>query len=417
MGIFSAADILLPKAQYREKFAVVACDQYTSQPEYWEEVSRLVGESPSALKMIVPEAYLNTGDIHARINAVNQEMDKALDSGVFEEIPDSFIYIERQLRDGGVRRGLLGKLDLKYYDYHKYSKTPVRATEATILDRIPPRVAVRENAPLECPHILILIDDETDQIMNTARQAAGEKAPLYDFPLMMDSGSVRGWRIARENAAALEEALSSLENPQRFSEKHGAKAAPLIYAAGDGNHSLATAQECYHRLCEKYGEEQMENHPARYALVELVNLHDASLAFEPVHRVVFDVDRVHFLGKLTEMLQLGESGTQQFTYLRDGTAKTVHIGMPTTNMTVGSLQDFIDDYTCEFGGRCDYIHGEDVVRELSHRSGTIGFLLPAIDKSEFFKTVILDGSLTRKTFSMGNAYDKRFYLECRRIRK
>lgn len=418
MQIFSPADVLLPKVRYRERFAVVACDQYTSQPEYWEEAARQVQDVPSALHLIIPESGLSSGDVQGRIAAIHETMRQYLKDGVFDLIPHSYLYIERILRDGRVRRGLIGKIDLKAYSYEAGSTLPVRATERTVLERIPPRVAVREGGALESPHVMVLFDDPEDTILAPLAKGRAGMDKLYDFPLMADSGSLSGWRVDGRHAAELEAALDALAEPGRFAQRYGISAPPLVFAVGDGNHSLASARECYSRLCRKHGEKAMENHPARYALVELVNLHEPSLDFEPIHRTLFDIDRRHFLQQMEKVLQTkapAPKGAQSFTLVEDGKHIPMGIGNPTANIAVGSLQGFLDAYIQQFGGHCDYIHGDEVVAELSRAPGCLGFLLPPIDKNAFFKTVLIDGALTRKTFSMGHAWDKRFYLECRKI--
>ncbi len=414
--IFSPADILIPREELREQFAVVACDQYTSQPEYWKEVERIVGDAPSAYRMILPESALEERGVEERIERTGRFMRQYLRSGVFDKIPDSYVYVERTLRSGAIRRGLVGKIDLTAYDFSKHSASPVRATEATVLERIPPRVQVREAAALEMPHVMLLIDDREDSVIGPVRARRGSFTPLYDFPLMMDSGRVAGWRVDAFGTADIDRALAALADPEAFHERCGAKAAPLVFAVGDGNHSLASAKEHYRRLCEEAGE-PLPDHPARYALVEVVNLYDESLEFEPIHRVVYDVDRRHLEGRLHDILCVGEEGKQYFEFVRDGIREKMVIGAPTSAMTVGTLQEFLDEYTAEFGGHCDYIHGEDVVEKLSKQPNTLGFLLPPVDKEELFRAVIQDSVLTRKTFSMGNAWDKRFYLECRSIQR
>ncbi len=300
MKAFKRADVLLPKEEYREAFAVVACDQYTSEPQYWEQVARLVGDSPSAYHIIVPESYLGRGGVEERIASVNAEMERYLESGVFEELSDCYIYVERTLRDGKVRRGLIGMIDLKEYDYNRGSQSLIRATEATVLERIPPRVAVREHAALESPHVMILFDDREDRVFSQIEPRRLQK--LYDFPLMMDSGAVRGWKVDEDTASRLDRALDAFADPTAYAQKYGVPGSPLALAVGDGNHSLATAKECYRRLCEQHGEAAMEHHPARYALVELCNLHDPSLEFEPIHRVVFGVEPERFLAEMRRSL-------------------------------------------------------------------------------------------------------------------
>ncbi|WP_195283211.1 DUF1015 domain-containing protein [Harryflintia acetispora] len=414
MKAFKRADVLLPKEEYREAFAVVACDQYTSEPQYWEQVARLVGDSPSAYHIIVPESYLGRGGVEERIASVNGEMERYLESGVFEELSGCYIYVERTLRDGKVRRGLIGMIDLKEYDYNKGSQSLIRATEATVLERIPPRVAVREHAALESPHVMILFDDREDRVFSQIEPRRLQK--LYDFPLMMDSGAVRGWKVDEDTASRLDQALDAFADPTAYAQKYGVPGSPLALAVGDGNHSLATAKECYRRLCEQHGEAAMEHHPARYALVELCNLHDPSLEFEPIHRVVFGVEPERFLAEMRRSLCGGGEAVQRFEVVHGKERETVEVARPGSNMEVGTVQEFIDGYLAQYGGRVDYIHGEEVAAGLARQPGNVAFLLPPIDKNELFKTVILDGALTRKTFSMGHACDKRFYLECRRIK-
>lgn len=414
MKAFKRADVLLPKEEYREAFAVVACDQYTSEPQYWEQVARLVGDSPSAYHIIVPESYLGRGGVEERIASVNGEMERYLESGVFEELSGCYIYVERTLRDGKVRRGLIGMIDLKEYDYNKGSQSLIRATEATVLERIPPRVAVREHAALESPHVMILFDDREDRLFSQIAPQRLQK--LYDFPLMMDSGAVRGWKVDEDTASRLDRALDAFADPTAYAQKYGVPGSPLALAVGDGNHSLATAKECYRRLCQQHGEAAMEHHPARYALVELCNLHDPSLEFEPIHRVVFGVEPERFLAEMRRSLCGGGEAVQRFEAVHGKERETVEVVRPGSNMEVGTVQEFIDGYLAQYGGRVDYIHGEEVAAGLARQPGNVAFLLPPIDKNELFKTVILDGALTRKTFSMGHACDKRFYLECRRIK-
>lgn len=414
MKAFKRADILLPKEKYREGFAVVACDQYTSEPQYWEQVARLAEGSPSAYHIIVPESYLGRGGVEERIASVNAEMERYLESGVFEEYQDCYIYVERTLRDGKVRRGLVGMIDLKEYDYNKGSQSLIRATEATVLERIPPRVAVREQAALESPHVMILFDDREDRVFSQIEPQRLQK--LYDFPLMMDSGAVRGWKVDPDTAKRLDRALDAFADPTAYAQKYGVSGSPLALAVGDGNHSLATAKECYRRLCEQHGEAAMERHPARYALAELCNLHDPSLEFEPIHRVVFGVEPERFLAEMRQKFCGGGEAVQRFEVIHGQERETIEVTRPGSNMVVGTAQGFIDSYLAQYGGQVDYIHGEEVAAGLARQPGNVALLLPPIEKNELFKTVILDGALTRKTFSMGHACDKRFYLECRRIR-
>ena len=414
---FYPGEILLPNCPL-ETWSVVACDQYTSQPEYWRKVEELVDGKPSAAELIFPEAFLEKVDFNEKIAQINESMRDYLQRGLFASYPDSMIYVERTLHNGMVRRGLLGLLDLEEYDYRQGSASLVRATEGTVLARIPARVRIRENAPLEMPHILVLIDDAEQTVLEpvAARRASCQK--LYDFDLMMDGGHVSGWRVDRGLYAVVADALSALADPAAFAARYQTPDAPvLLYAVGDGNHSLASAKECWENIKEFLSPAERETHPARYALVELNNLHDPSLRFEAIHRAAFVPDGDGLVAEF-EQYAASRQGSEppQTVYLltREG-ERAVTIAHPERTLAVGSVQEFLDDYLDKWPGRVDYIHGEEVVRELVQK-GAVGFLLPAMGKQDLFKTVICEGALPRKTFSMGEACDKRYYLECRKIR-
>lgn len=416
---FKPGDILLPNDLDFSKWSVVACDQYTSQPEYWQEVENYVGDAPSTLKITLPEIYLEKEGVEVRIDAINHTMDEYINSGFLKTLCEKYIYVERTQKNGVVRHGLMGVVDLECYDYRKGSQTLIRATEGTVLERIPPRVRVRENASLELPHIMLLIDDAERTVIEPIVARKADLPSAYSFSLMQDSGSIKGYFVDDAGTQAIDEALCKLADKKFFKEKYNVSddKGVLLFAVGDGNHSLATAKECYERLKTKLPKEQCENHPARFALVELTNVHDEALEFEPIHRVVFDVDPEHMIAELSNFYELGTTGGQEFTYITGGKRETVHVMNPPTNLAVGTLQKFIDTYLEKNGGRVDYIHGDDVVEELSNNSKNIGFLLPNMAKGDLFQTVILDGALPRKTFSMGHAYDKRFYLEARKIKE
>lgn len=414
--VFQPGNILLPAREAMPKWSVVACDQYTSQPEYWDVVARTVGDAPSALHVTLPEIYLEGRDVDARIDAINRTMRQYLASGVLHELHGKYIYVERTQRDGVVRHGLMGVVDLECYDYRKGSQSLIRATEGTVLERIPPRVRVRQNAALELPHIMLLIDDAQRTVIEPLLEEKARFETAYDFPLMQDSGALTGYIVDDAAQARIDAALRALADPAAFHEKYHVPEdkGVLLFAVGDGNHSLATAKECYEQLKKTLSPEQAQAHPARWALVELTNVHDAALQFEPIHRVVFDVDPAAMMAALADYYTLSDEG-QAFTCVFGGKKQTVHVKNPPSNLAVGTLQAFIDAYLAEHGGRVDYIHGEDVVESLAREPGNIGFLLPPMAKEELFPTVILDGALPRKTFSMGHAYDKRFYLEARSI--
>lgn len=415
MKTFRTADILLPKydSEQMKKWAVVACDQYTSQPDYWEDVAALTGGTPSALDLILPEAFL--GETEQRIPKINAKMSELLDSGFFSEHKDCFVLVKRTQADGRLRAGLVGAIDLEDYDYAKGSKSLVRATEATVAERIPPRVKIRVNAPLELPHIMILIDDINNTVIEPLLDK--ELPQLYDFDLMKNGGHIKGFKVDRETAKSVSDALNRLADKKAFNARYGlTDEEVLLFAMGDGNHSLATAKECYE---QKKRENSPDAELARYALVELVNLHSPALEFEAIHRVITGADSDDLIAKMTEALGLteDEGAGQRFTLINGGKTREFGITKPTSNLTVGSLQTFLDEYLSHNSGEIDYIHGEDTVRDLCKNGSAIGFLLPSMKKSELFPTVIKDGALPRKTFSMGHAHDKRFYVEARRIRK
>ena len=418
---FFPADILLPQVSKMEKWPVVACDQFTSQPEYWENAEKIVGDAPSALRLVLPEAYLNSAEVNRRIAAINASMEGYLADGVFKTLPDSLIYLERTQSDDRVRHGLIGCIDLEQYDFTPGSGALIRATEGTVLERIPPRVRVREHAPLELPHVMLLIDDPNGTVIEPLAGETGRMETLYDTELMLGGGHVKGWRLTDEQMSRAAAALNALKSPEVMAEKYGmVGAAPLLFAVGDGNHSLATAKACYEKLKKETPEAQWASLPARYALVEVVNLHDDALTFEPIHRVLFHVDGQDLWAAFRAFYPAAHTGA--------GTGHTVEVcgqGLdgvwtvpaPSAQLAVGTLQAFLDDY-CKRRPEVeiDYIHGDDVARKLGSQPGNLGFLLPPMGKDQLFRTVMADGVLPRKTFSMGEAQDKRYYLEARKIR-
>ena len=415
-NVFMPADILLPKDKSKmTEWSVVACDQYTSDRDYWERVEKTVGDCPSTLKITLPEIYLEDGDVEKRIAKINETMKEYVEKGVFEEHKNCYIYTERTLANGKTRKGIVGKVDLEKYDFSKGSQSEIRATEGTVLERIPPRVKIRENASLELPHIMVLIDDAENSVIKEAEKAT---EVCYDFDLMENGGHIKGKLIDGNGDVAkkIDEALASLESEEVFAKKYGISGRkPLPYAVGDGNHSLATAKTCWEEI-----KKTDPNSPARYALVEIVNLHDSSLEFEAIHRNVFEVSPEKILSELEEYFDCKPqntpfekiNGRQYFTFLTDKNDYYFEIKNPTKNLAVGTVQEFIDSRNY---GKTDYIHGEDVVRKNLSET-TVGFLFDTMEKEELFPTVIKDGALPRKTFSMGHAHDKRFYLEARKIK-
>ena len=417
---FYPADILLPKDVDMTKWAVVACDQFTSQPEYWQAVEDTVGNAPSTLRLILPEAKLNDPDVEQSIADINSTMEQYLESGVFQTLSDSLLYMERTQSDGKIRHGLIGMIDLEQYDFTPGSGALIRATEGTVLSRIPPRVRVREHAPIELPHVMLLIDDPDRTVIAPLTAASGEMEKVYDFELQQGGGHLRGWKLTDIQMDGVAAALEGLCTDAEMQKKYGLSGAvPLLFAVGDGNHSLATAKQCYENLKKVTPESQWGTLPARYALVEVVNNHAHALQFEPIHRVLFGVQPDQVLEAFKSFYPEAYEGRGEGHVIAYTCAE--HTGFltvpnPKVQLAVGTLQTFLDAYVQEYGGEVDYIHGDDVTDELGAKAGNIGFKLPAMGKEQLFKTVMTDGVLPRKTFSMGHAQDKRYYVEARRIK-
>ncbi len=394
---FSAADILLPKSDFTA-WATIACDQYTSEPEYWDRVKAAAGDKPSAFNLVLPEVYLS-GDNSAYIDKINKNMQSFIDGDIFETYNDALIYIERIQSDGKCRRGVVGKIDLGAYDYHSGTNAEIRATEQTVLSRIPPRVEIRKNAPLELPHVMLLFDDIKDVIFSYLAENVGEFKKLYDFNLMCDAGSIKGYLL---NDIAKEFVLKALDELKEQNDG-------FLFCVGDGNHSLATAKECY---AINKGE------AARYALTEIVNIHDTALEFEPIYRVLFGVEPESLINEFVAACGGEYSGPDAQKYLCVYGQNNREISVkPTAKLAVGTLQAFLDEHIKNNSGvEIDYIHGEDSLKKLASRQNALGFIFDGMQKSELFGAVTADGSLPRKTFSMGHADDKRFYIEARKIK-
>ena len=412
------ANILLPKDVDMTKWSVVACDQYTSEPEYWKEVEKEVGSSPSTLNLILPELYLEDTDVEDRIKKINKTMEEYLDESMFNEYKDTMIYLDRTQKDGKVREGLMAMVDLEDYSYEKGSQTLIRATEKTVIERIPPRLKVRENASLELPHIMILIDDEKKNIIESLKDKVTSEDVVYDFDLMENGGHIKGYKLSDEVINGIESGLESLMDKDYFEKKYNVKnKGVLLFAMGDGNHSLATAKANYENLKKTMSEDEYLNNPARYALVEVVNLHSPALEFEPIHRVIFNTDVNNLIEELYKYYDINEDGDgEYFELVTKDFDKRLYISNPKSNIAVGSIQMFLDDYLKDHSGKLDYIHGDETTRSMGSEEGNVGILFEAMPKEELFRTVILDGALPRKTFSMGHSYDKRYYLEARKIK-
>ena len=412
MSAFSRADILLPKLDHLEDWAVVACDQYTSQPEYWARVDARTAGKPSTRHLILPEAELNAPGVQEKVAAIHAAMDDYLANGLFETFAQSYLYVERSLNSGAVRRGVVGCVDLEQYDYLPGSQSQIRATEGTVLERIPPRKQVRQGAALELPHVLLLCDDEADQILSPLAAKKDQFRKLYDFDLMEQGGRIRGYLLPEDEAAALDKRLERYcaASPERYQDLRGT---PFSYAVGDGNHSLATAKACYEALKAEHPGEDLSQHPARWALCELENLHDPALEFEPIHRVVTGAEPQALLSALEA--QCGAETGFPITVITLAGERKLFLDKAKGELAVGVLQSFLDAYLADHPGSIDYIHGADVTRRLAQAPDAVGFLLSAMEKRQLFRGVVADGVLPRKTFSMGSANEKRFYLEGRRI--
>jgi hypothetical protein len=414
-----------------QKWAVIACDQFTSEPQYWADVKQFVGNAPSTLNLIFPEVYLDQSDASERITAIGLAMNDCLQSGTL--VPhEGLIYVERSVA-GKTRHGVMLCLDLECYDYQAGSASLIRATEGTIVDRLPPRIKIRQDAALELPHILVLIDDPQHSVIAplTAAKAGFER--LYDFELMQGGGHLNAFAVDAESENRVVQALRALAQPQTFAAKYGVgqDLPVLLFAMGDGNHSLATAKAIWEKKKPLVG----MDHPSRFALVEIENVHDQGLQFEAIHRLLFGCKKdilnelKNTFGadfKYTEvasadaMMQRVDSarGTRQAIGLIGGGQQfgVIEIDHPRCNLPVGTLQTFLDQFLQDAGAQTlDYVHGADVLKRLALQAGNAGFYFAGMHKSDLFKTVILEGALPRKTFSLGQASEKRFYMEARKI--
>jgi hypothetical protein len=440
----SVPELYLPGAgvDYR-KWAVVACDQYSSEREYWEELDREVDGAPSTLRLIFPECYLEDGDKDLRIATIQTTMQEYLEKGILVPKGHGCMLVERATPfEKKPRLGLVLAVDLERYQYGKDSKSLIRPTEGTIVERLPPRMAIRRGAPLELPHIMILIDDPARTVIEPLYQKRQYFERVYDFDLLKNSGHVRGWFIKEEPVfEQIAEALERLGDPEAFRAKYGEDEV-LLFAVGDGNHSLATAKAIWEETKASYaerpgGEAMLASHPARYALVELVNLYDEGLPFHPIHRVLFNIEAQDFLGTLAEagaeiqyvsdaaqafaMVDAAGTGNvasavHRFAFVAENRAGTITFRKPKARLAVATIQEYIDAYRKghpDVG--IDYIHGTASTEALGRRKGNLGLYLPPVDKASFFSVVVHDGVMPRKTFSMGESPEKRFYIEARKI--
>lgn len=402
-AIFSPTNILLPKEHF-EAWSVIACDQFTSNEEYWQSVKSAAGEHPSTLNLIYPEVYLGKSDAAERIASINNSMQKYIADGIFQEYPNALIYVERTQRDGLTRCGIVGAVDLDAYDYCEGSTSRVRATEKTVLERIPPRVEIRKNATLELPHILMLMDDVAGTIVEplSALAASGAMQKLYDFDLMLEGGHLRGYLIPEQMHDDICQRIEAL------GDLHGG----ITLAVGDGNHSLATAKAC--RALEA-------TECNRYALCEVMNIHSEALVFEPIFRTVEGIDAEELLADFKKYLadpanQNAGNQPQKITFVSGAFREVITAAQPPHALAVGTVQQFLDAYLADkVGAVIDYIHDEEELLALTSSGKTSGFLYDCMGKSELFDAIEKEGVLPRKTFSMGSARDKRYYTEARKI--
>ncbi|MDR0906874.1 MAG: DUF1015 domain-containing protein [Oscillospiraceae bacterium] len=391
--LFNPTEILLPQGVDLQKWSVVACDQFSSEREYWDGVRARVGGAPSALNIILPEAYLNDAELDRREAEVGKTAEKYLQSGIFTAYPDAFIYVERTLRGGTVRRGIVGAVDLDSYDYSG-KPAPIRASEQTVPSRLPPRARARRGSPLETPHIMLLIDDAAKRIIEPLQGEVLQR--LYDFELMENGGRLRGCLIDGARARELAKLIAGL---------------PGGILVGDGNHSLAAAKTVWEDVKPTLTAAERANHPARFALAELNNVYDDAIEFHAIHRVLFGVDAAKFTGGLAAAAS--GDGDYVIKCVADGFGREFYA----KNAPIGEIIADIQAYIDRLGVEVDYIHGRDAFKSLSTAPGNVGVYLPTMDKADLFRTVDTRGVFPRKSFSIGEAWDKRFYLECRKIKE
>lgn len=436
-------EILLPENIDTATWSVVACDQYTQDREYWKKAEENAAGKVSTLNLILPEVYLNDADKPSRIQEIKKTMAEYIENNVFSPAASEFMYIERTTAYGRTRHGLITSIDLDSYEWKPFSNALIRATEATILDRIPPRMEIRRGAPVESPHIMLLANDPEHVLVEAAGEKAKAEPPVYDGPLMQNGGSITGWAVkSEESLASIKEALESLFKKSAYTDPETGKETSFLFAVGDGNHSLATAKSVWEEHKAKLIEngattEEIELCPVKYALVEIVNIYDTGLTFEPIHRVIFNANGKNIVNAVQSALggTPAEVGTQEelkeavhsskagfgFSFIEDGKQKYIFLDTPVTDLAVSQLQPCLDEYlkaAVNVDGKkaeIDYIHGSEEIFRLSTQNAVTGILLPPVAKDSFFATINTRGPLPRKSFSMGEADEKRYYLECRRL--
>ena len=420
---FVPAHILLPDPSVPlDRWACLACDQFTSQPDYWAAARAAAQDGPTALDLVLPEVYLEQPDVEARIEAIHTAMERYARQ-VLTRAVDGYVYLERVDSTGQVRAGIVGAVDLEQYSYTPGERPAVRPTEGTVVSRIPPRLRVRQGALLESPHVMMLIDDPQDTVLGPLGRAAAGQPPLYEGELMLGGGSIRGWAVEDPaRVRAVTDALAALGSQAAFDARYPAAAGqpPLTLAVGDGNHSLATAKAWWEQLKPTLSPAEQAAHPARWCLAEVCNIHSPAIGIEPIHRVVFGADPAAFAADLAAFLREkgawadpADPGAQRF---RLTGGQTLAASDRVHPLAVGTLEAFLGRWLpAHPAATVDFIHDEEAVASLCAGGGAVGVLLPPFAKADIFRGVVLGGVLPRKTFSMGHARDKRYYLECRRI--
>ena len=414
--IFSAGEILLPHNEAMPLWSVIACDQYSSRPDYWEDVENRVGDQPSTLKLMIPEAFLETRDPSKLREQIKTTMNEYLNGDVFRTIKDSYIYVERDMTVGEKRRGIMGLMDLEEYNFRKGSVSSIRSTEGTVESRLPARVELRKEASIELPHVVLFIDDP-DNIVFSSLETGDE---LYNFDLMDGGGHIIGKQISGKGAEKLDSALSDLWSRENLEKRYGPHDGGYArMAVGDGNHSLAAARLCWEEIKANLSPEEQKNHPARFALVELVNIHDKSIQFQPIHRLISKTDPSAFLNEAKEYfsnISKGSENQRELTLYAGNESASASISGYTVGEIIALAQKFCENYMENHGGEIDYIHDDDALISLSSKENSCGILLPTIRKDELFGSIIKSGPFPAKSFSIGPAKDKRYYLECRKIK-
>ena len=408
MSYFKIPEILLPKKEFDySKWSTIACDQFTSQPEYWEELKKFVGKEKSTLNLVLPEVYLETVDKEKEVKKINDTMEKYLKENIFDTY-ESFIYVERELAPGVIRKGIMIAVDLEAYDYAPDAKLPIRATERTVKERLPIRIEIRKDAKIEIPHICIFMDDREDKILSGLAEKKKSMTKLYDFELNMNGGHIAGYLV--KNNKALEKQINGLLDKELLLEKYNTEE-ELLFVVGDGNHSLATAKECWELVKKNLSEEEKKTHPARYALCELQNIHDEAIVFEPIHRFIGGVDET-----FVDFLRHEIDGEGEIRLVYKGVERTLFVNSDPT-VAIADIQKAIDKYMTKHPEMyIDYIHGDEYLLEVAQHKDGFALFMPKIEKNTLFSYVTKHGVLPRKSFSMGHAESKRYYLESRIVK-